>query len=74
MMLFEIDHSTELFSDQGHEVTSSPRRPMSRKLVEPLGAKSSSLLIYSLENSHNPFTFNQRIAAIFMVRLWLAEP
>jgi hypothetical protein len=23
---------------------------------------------YSLENSHNPFTFNEHVAAIFMVR------
>jgi len=26
---------------------------------------------YSSENSHNPFAFNGRFAAIFMVRLWL---
>jgi hypothetical protein len=29
---------------------------------------------YSLENSHNPFAFNGRVAAIFMVRLWFEEP
>jgi hypothetical protein len=29
---------------------------------------------YSLENSHNPFIFKGRVAAIFMVRLWLVEP
>jgi len=29
---------------------------------------------YSLENSHNPFIFKGRVAAIFMVRLWFAEP
>jgi hypothetical protein len=26
-------------------------------------------MIYSLENGHNPFTFNGHVAAIFMVRL-----
>jgi len=26
---------------------------------------------HSSENSHNPFPFNGRFAAIFMVRLWL---
>jgi hypothetical protein len=31
-------------------------------------------MTYSLENSHNPFAFNGRVAAIFMVRLWFAEP
>ena len=29
---------------------------------------------YSLENRHNPFTFNGHFAAIFMVRLWFEEP
>src|SRR5256885_6122890 len=29
---------------------------------------------YSLENSNNPFIFKGHVAAIFMVRLWFAEP
>ena len=33
--------------------------------------KRSETAFYSLENSHNPFAFNGRFAAIFMVRLWL---
>ncbi len=29
---------------------------------------------HSLGNSHNPFIFKGHVAAIFMVRLWFAEP
>jgi hypothetical protein len=29
---------------------------------------------YFLENSHNPFIFKGRVAAIFTVLLWFAEP
>jgi hypothetical protein len=31
--------------------------------------QARDVLFYSLENSHNPFAFNGRVAAIFMVRL-----
>jgi hypothetical protein len=40
--------------------------------LKVLSAGGSAL--YSLENSHNPFTFNGHVAAIFMVRLWFEEP
>jgi hypothetical protein len=36
--------------------------------------RAGSARRYSLENSHNPFIFKGRVAAIFMVRLWFAEP